>query len=95
MAPLPTQVCLCVFFELLRNVCNVCPRRSSSEILPRSSSGKHNYMVESLILEMGGVSVPSALAENLSPKEIGQPILDIILEPGDLLYFPRGIIHQV
>lgn len=32
---------------------------------------------------------------NLSEKEIGNPILDVVLEPGDLLYFPRGTIHQV
>ena len=23
------------------------------------------------------------------------PVLDAVLEPGDLLYFPRGYIHQV
>lgn len=31
---------------------------------------------------------------NFTQDEIGSPILDVILEPGDLLYFPRGIIHQ-
>lgn len=25
---------------------------------------------------------------------LGEPILDVILAPGDLLYFPRGTIHQ-
>ena len=39
--------------------------------------------------------MPVLFTENLSQEEIGQPILDVILEPGDLLYFPRGIIHQV
>jgi len=24
-----------------------------------------------------------------------EPVLDVVLEPGDLLYFPRGYIHQV
>ena len=36
----------------------------------------------------------SSLA-NFSQDEIGEPILDVILEAGDLLYFPRGTIHQV
>uniref|UniRef100_A0A3B3X598 Bifunctional lysine-specific demethylase and histidyl-hydroxylase n=1 Tax=Poecilia mexicana TaxID=48701 RepID=A0A3B3X598_9TELE len=27
-------------------------------------------------------------------KEIGKPILDVVLEAGDLLFFPRGFIHQ-
>ena len=26
--------------------------------------------------------------------EIGAPILDVVLKPGDLLYLPRGTIHQ-
>ena len=32
---------------------------------------------------------------NLSAEELGEPILDVVLEPGDLLYFPRGTYHQV
>ena len=32
--------------------------------------------------------------ENFSQDEIGEPILDKTLEPGDCLYFPRGFIHQ-
>ncbi len=31
---------------------------------------------------------------NFSQKEIGEPILDTIVKAGDLLYFPRGTIHQ-
>lgn len=33
--------------------------------------------------------------ENFREGEIGEPLLEVILEPGDLLYFPRGFIHQV
>lgn len=35
------------------------------------------------------------LAANFSEDELGQQLLDVVLEPGDLLYFPRGFIHQV
>jgi lysine-specific demethylase/histidyl-hydroxylase NO66 len=31
---------------------------------------------------------------NFSQDEIGEPIMDIILEAGEMLYFPRGFIHQ-
>lgn len=31
---------------------------------------------------------------NFSQEEIGSPMLDIVLEAGDMLYFPRGFIHQ-
>lgn len=33
-------------------------------------------------------------SRNFNQAEIGDPILEVILEPGDLLYFPRGYIHQ-
>lgn len=32
---------------------------------------------------------------NMHQEELGEPILDVVLEPGDLLYFPRGTYHQV
>ena len=32
---------------------------------------------------------------NFQQSELGELILDVILEPGDLLYFPRGTVHQV
>ena len=36
-----------------------------------------------------------SLLANFSQEEIGEPILDTVLEAGDILYFPRGMIHQV
>ncbi|XP_014476290.1 PREDICTED: bifunctional lysine-specific demethylase and histidyl-hydroxylase NO66 [Dinoponera quadriceps] len=33
-------------------------------------------------------------SRNFDESEIGEPILDTILTAGDLLYFPRGTIHQ-
>lgn len=33
-------------------------------------------------------------SENFPQDKIGKPILDVVLEAGDLLYFPRGFIHQ-
>ena len=41
------------------------------------------------------VAIYSAPIANFSQNEIGTPIMDTVLEPGDLLYFPRGTIHQV
>jgi bifunctional lysine-specific demethylase and histidyl-hydroxylase NO66 len=37
---------------------------------------------------------PRISSKNFKQNEIGEPILDIVPEAGDLLYFPRGIIHQ-
>ncbi|XP_028398568.1 ribosomal oxygenase 1-like [Dendronephthya gigantea] len=41
-----------------------------------------------------GEVLPRFSSDNLREEDIGDPVLDIVLEPGDLLYFPRGTIHQ-
>lgn len=41
-----------------------------------------------------GEALPRVSSPNYSQEEIGEPIMDVVLEPGDLLYFPRGFIHQ-
>uniref|UniRef100_A0A2M4BDW8 Bifunctional lysine-specific demethylase and histidyl-hydroxylase n=1 Tax=Anopheles marajoara TaxID=58244 RepID=A0A2M4BDW8_9DIPT len=33
-------------------------------------------------------------SENIAEQELAAPIIDVVLEAGDLLYFPRGCIHQ-
>uniref|UniRef100_W5NFB5 Bifunctional lysine-specific demethylase and histidyl-hydroxylase n=1 Tax=Lepisosteus oculatus TaxID=7918 RepID=W5NFB5_LEPOC len=38
--------------------------------------------------------LPQVSSPNFSQNEIGKPILEVVLEAGDLLYFPRGFIHQ-
>lgn len=32
---------------------------------------------------------------NFTESDLGDPVMEVVLEPGDLLYFPRGFIHQV
>lgn len=34
-------------------------------------------------------------SRNLTDEEIGEPFMEVVLEEGDLLYFPRGVVHQV
>lgn len=38
--------------------------------------------------------LPRFSSANFKQSEIGSPIMDIVLEAGDMLYFPRGTIHQ-
>ncbi|XP_075939847.1 ribosomal oxygenase 1 [Anarhichas minor] len=38
--------------------------------------------------------LPALSSGNFNQKDIGKPILEVVLEAGDLLYFPRGFIHQ-
>lgn len=39
-------------------------------------------------------TLPRFSSGNFSQDEIGDPIMELTLQPGDLLYFPRGTIHQ-
>lgn len=38
--------------------------------------------------------MPRVSSKNFAQDDIGKPILDKVLKPGDVLYFPRGTIHQ-
>ncbi|KAM6130924.1 ribosomal oxygenase 1 [Pterocles gutturalis] len=38
--------------------------------------------------------LPRFSSANLTQAELGEPVLETVLEAGDLLYFPRGFIHQ-
>ncbi|KAL6486679.1 hypothetical protein MHYP_G00060710 [Metynnis hypsauchen] len=39
-------------------------------------------------------ALPLVSSPNFSQAEIGKPVLDVVVEAGDLLYLPRGFIHQ-
>ncbi|GAM28910.1 hypothetical protein SAMD00019534_120860, partial [Acytostelium subglobosum LB1] len=39
-------------------------------------------------------TLPKKSSENFDQDEIGEPIAEVTLEAGDMMYFPRGIIHQ-
>jgi len=38
--------------------------------------------------------LPRVSSGNFSQEEVGKPFMEMDLEPGDLLYLPRGTIHQ-
>lgn len=38
--------------------------------------------------------LPRFSSRNFQQEEVGDTIMEVVLEPGDLLYFPRGTIHQ-
>ncbi|CAN9501494.1 unnamed protein product [Ophioblennius macclurei] len=78
---------------------------SNVYITPEQSQGlpAHYDDVEVFILQLEGEkrwrlynpTVPLAAEYNVESEErIGSPTHDIILKTGDLLYFPRGTIHQ-
>lgn len=38
--------------------------------------------------------LPRYSSGNFTEADLGPPIQEVLLEAGDMLYFPRGIIHQ-
>jgi bifunctional lysine-specific demethylase and histidyl-hydroxylase NO66 len=38
--------------------------------------------------------LPRVSSKNFDQNEIGEPVMEVTLEAGDMLYFPRGYIHQ-
>lgn len=38
--------------------------------------------------------LPRVSSKNYNQEEIGDPIMEVTLQAGDMLYFPRGYIHQ-
>ncbi|KZC11548.1 Lysine-specific demethylase NO66 [Dufourea novaeangliae] len=82
---------------------------ANSYLTPANSQGfaPHYDDIEAFILQVEGKKrwrlykprneneyLPRYSSENFIDSEIGEPILDTILNAGDLLYFPRGTIHQ-
>ncbi|CAM9167631.1 unnamed protein product [Chrysoparadoxa australica] len=39
-------------------------------------------------------ALPRQSSPNLSQNDVGEPLIEATLEPGDMLYLPRGWIHQ-
>ncbi|XP_076979098.1 ribosomal oxygenase 1 isoform X2 [Tamandua tetradactyla] len=82
---------------------------SNIYLTPPNSQGfaPHYDDIEAFVLQLEGrklwrVYRPRVASEelaltsspNFSQEDLGEPVLQTVLEPGDLLYFPRGFIHQ-
>jgi len=39
-------------------------------------------------------TLPRFSSENLEQDDVGNPVIEVDLEPGDMIYMPRGTIHQ-
>lgn len=78
-------------------------------LTPPNSQGfaPHYDDIEAFILQVEGKKrwrlykpkssneyLPRFSSKNFIESEIGEPIMDTVVQAGDLLYFPRGTIHQ-
>jgi lysine-specific demethylase/histidyl-hydroxylase NO66 len=79
---------------------------SNVYLTPPKSQGlaPHCDDIEAWVLQLEGtkrwrlyrptVECPRSHSGDLQYTDIGKPFMEIVLEPGDLLYFPRGLIHE-
>merc|ERR1712168_709582 len=79
---------------------------SNVYITPKDSQGlaPHCDDVEIFVMQLEGkkewklykpmVELSRDYTQDLLQEDIGEPILEVTLEAGDMLYFPRGVIHQ-
>jgi len=68
------------------------PHYDDIEAFVLQLEGKKRWRVYKPINKME--TLPQFSSRNFEQAEIGEPLIDCVLEPGDLLYFPRGYIHQ-
>ena len=86
-----------------------CSTGCNCYLTPADSQGfsPHYDDIDAFILQLEGkklwrVYPPRSEAEmlprysspNFGQDDVGEPVLEVILEPGDLLYMPRGTVHQ-
>lgn len=82
---------------------------SNAYLTPPNSQGfaPHFDDIEAFVLQIEGSKLwrvyaprdaseqlPRTSSPNFTQEEIGEPILEVHLKAGDILYFPRGFIHQ-
>eukprot|EP00794_Sanderia_malayensis_P000387 gene387-1021_t len=75
-------------------------------ITPAGTQGlaPHNDDIEAFVLQLEGKKrwklyeplqeLATDYSHDLSPEEVGELTQEIELEAGDLLYFPRGVVHE-
>jgi len=65
------------------------PHCDDVEIFVMQLEGKKEWKLYKPMVELS-----RDYTQDLLQEQIGEPILEVTLEPGDMLYFPRGVIHQ-
>ncbi|KAF0720378.1 Aste57867_354 [Aphanomyces stellatus] len=65
------------------------PHHDDVDVFILQTEGSKHWKLYAPLVELAGEH-----SNDLSPSVIGQPTMELTLEEGDMLYFPRGTIHQ-
>ncbi|CAL8464436.1 g3971 [Coccomyxa elongata] len=67
------------------------PHHDDVEIFVVQTEGRKKWR---LYAPLGGFELPSTPSSDLTEEAIGKPTMEITLEMGDVLYMPRGTVHE-
>ncbi|DBA02889.1 TPA: hypothetical protein N0F65_005916 [Lagenidium giganteum] len=65
------------------------PHHDDVEVFILQTEGSKHWKLYKPLTELAG-----EYSRDLDPAQIGEPWMELTLNEGDLLYFPRGVIHQ-
>ncbi|KAL4151983.1 hypothetical protein PRNP1_008919 [Phytophthora ramorum] len=65
------------------------PHHDDVEVFVLQTQGRKKWKLYHPIVELAGEH-----SSDLAEDQIGEPWMELTVEEGDLLYFPRGVIHQ-
>jgi hypothetical protein len=97
------------YLSLLQELFGTCVG-SNIYLTPAGTQGfaPHYDDIEAFVLQLEGKKrwrvyrplsedekLPRFSSSNFKQSDLPDPIIDVVLEAGDLLYFPRGFVHQV
>jgi len=85
------------------------PMGSNSYLTPAGSQGfaPHFDDIDAFVLQLEGAKrwrlhaptdprniLPRYPSRDFTQEEVGEVVMDVVLQPGDMLYLPRGMVHQ-
>lgn len=65
------------------------PHHDDVEVFVLQTEGRKKWKLYHPLVELAGEH-----SSDLSDNQIGEPWMELTVEEGDLLYFPRGVVHQ-
>ncbi|ETP46732.1 hypothetical protein F442_07098 [Phytophthora nicotianae P10297] len=65
------------------------PHHDDVEVFVIQTQGRKKWQLYHPLVELAGEH-----SSDLAEDQIGEPWMELIVEEGDVLYFPRGVIHQ-
>lgn len=84
-------LCGCSVYHTPAGCQGLAPHHDDVEVFILQTEGRKRWK---LYPPLDGHALPSRPSPDLADEIIGECMLDVVLSPGDLLYMPRGVIHQ-